>query len=302
MMSRKIRIGSRKSRLAVIQTELVMDTIRETHPEIELELITMETTGDRRLDVTLDKIGGKGLFVKELDRALLEGRIDLAVHSLKDMPMEESSRIPILGYTKREDVRDVLVLPEGGKPWKGWGVIGCSSFRRRIQGERLFPQAEFRSIRGNVLTRLEKLDRGEYDALILAAAGLKRLGLEHRICRYFSAEEILPAAGQGILAVQGRAGEDYGFLETLAKEGAGLEALAERAFVRYLDGGCSSPVAAYARVEKDRLYLQGLYYIEEEDSYALGSREGRPEDAEEIGVLLAEEMERKYGRKGGTGA
>ena len=171
-MSRKIRIGSRKSRLAVIQTELVMDTIRETHPEIELELITMETTGDRRLDVTLDKIGGKGLFVKELDRALLEGRIDLAVHSLKDMPMEESSRIPILGYTKREDVRDVLVLPEGGKPWEGRGVIGCSSFRRRIQGERLFPQAEFRSIRGNVLTRLEKLDRGEYDALILAAAGL----------------------------------------------------------------------------------------------------------------------------------
>lgn len=261
-MSRKIRIGSRKSRLAVIQTELVMDTIRETHPEIELELITMETTGDRRLDVTLDKIGGKGLFVKELDRALLEGRIDLAVHSLKDMPMEESSKIPILGYTKREDVRDVLVLPEGGKPWEGRGVIGCSSFRRRIQGERLFPQAEFRSIRGNVLTRLEKLDRGEYDALILAAAGLKRLGLEHRICRYFSAEEILPAAGQGILAVQGRAGEDYGFLETLAKEGAGAEALAERAFVRYLDGGCSSPVAAYARVDNDRLYLRGLYYKE----------------------------------------
>ena len=283
MMSRKIRIGSRKSRLAVIQTELVMDTIRETHPEIELELITMETTGDRRLDVTLDKIGGKGLFVKELDRALLEGRIDLAVHSLKDMPMEESSKIPILGYTKREDVRDVLVLPEGGKPWEGRG------------------QAEFRSIRGNVLTRLEKLDRGEYDVLILAAAGLKRLGLEHRICRYFSAEEILPAAGQGILAVQGRAGEDYGFLEALAKEGAGAEALAERAFVRYLDGGCSSPVAAYARVEKGRLYLRGLYYIEEKGSYTLGSREGRSEDAEEIGVLLAEEMERKYGRKGGAG-
>ena len=172
--------------------------------------------------MTLDKIGGKGRVCQRNWTGLfLKGRIDLAVHSLKDMPMEESSKIPILGYTKREDVRDVLVLPEGGKPWEGRGVIGCSSFRRRIQGERLFPQAEFRSIRGNVLTRLEKLDRGEYDALILAAAGLKRLGLEHRICRYFSAEEILPAAGQGILAVQGRAGEDYGFLETLAKEGAG---------------------------------------------------------------------------------
>ena len=301
MMSRKIRIGSRKSRLAVIQTELVMDTIRETHPEIELELITMETTGDRRLDVTLDKIGGKGLFVKELDRALLEGRIDLAVHKQRICRWKSLQRSLSWDIQKR-GCQDVLVLPEGRKPWEEEGVISSLFLQKEDQGERLFPQAEFRSIRGNVLTRLEKLDRGEYDALILAAAGLKRLGLEHRICRYFSAEEILPAAGQGILAVQGRAGEDYGFLETLAKEGAGAEALAERAFVRYLDGGCSSPVAAYARVDNDRLYLRGLYYIEEKGSYTLGSREGRSEDAEEIGVLLAEEMERKYGRKGGAGA
>ena len=301
-MKKKLVIGSRASRLARIQTQLVTNRLKETFPELELEIRTIETTGDRRQDLSLDSLGGKGVFIKELDLALLQGEIDLAVHSLKDMPMEVTPGLGLAVFSQREDPRDALVLPSGKEAWDGRGVIGCSSFRRRIQGERLFPQAEFRSIRGNVLTRLEKLDRGEYDALILAAAGLKRLGLEHRICRYFSAEEILPAAGQGILAVQGRAGEDYGFLETLTKEGAGAEALAERAFVRYLDGGCSSPVAAYARVDNDRLYLRGLYYIEEKGSYTLGSREGRSEDAEEIGVLLAEEMERKYGRKGGAGA
>ena len=195
-MSRKIVVGSRESRLAIIQTEKVMEHIRRSHPEIELEMMTMETTGDKRLDVTLDQIGGKGLFVKELDKALLDGRIDLAVHSLKDMPMDESKVIPIVRYSPREDVRDVLVLPKGVEEWDGRGIIGCSSFRRRIQAERLFKEAEFRSIRGNVITRLEKLDRGEYDALILAAAGLKRLGLEYRISRYFSMDEILPAAGQ----------------------------------------------------------------------------------------------------------
>ena len=163
-----------------------MEHIRRSHPKIELEMMTMETTGDKRLDVTLDQIGGKGLFVKELDKALLDGRIDLAVHSLKDMPMDESKVIPIVRYSPREDVRDVLVLPKGVEEWDGRGIIGCSSFRRRIQAKRLFKEAEFRSVRGNVITRLEKLDRGEYDALILAAAGLKRLGLEYRISRYFS--------------------------------------------------------------------------------------------------------------------
>ena len=261
-MSRKIRIGSRKSRLAVIQTELVMDTIRETHPEIELELITMETTGDRRLDVTLDKIGGKGLFVKELDRALLEGRIDLAVHSLKDMPMEESSQIPILGYTKREDVRDVLVLPESGKPWEGRGVIGCSSFRRRIQGERLFPQAEFRSIRGNVLTRLEKLDRGEYDALILAAAGLKRLGLldsPKYSFRFLDGGVFIPAGGQGILAIEGRPGSRAAKLcEAISHEESWRCLLAEREVLRLLEAGCHEPIGVYCQAAGKELLIQGI--------------------------------------------
>lgn len=294
MERQKITIGSRESRLAVIQTEKVMDYIRNTHPEYELELVTMETTGDRRLDVTLDKIGGKGLFVKELDKALLSGKIDLAVHSLKDMPMEESEAIPIITFSEREDVRDVLVLPKGVTEWKKTGVIGCSSFRRRIQGERIFPEAEFKSIRGNVLTRLEKLDCGEYDALILAAAGLKRLGLEERIHQYFSVKEILPAAGQGILAVQGRKGVDYSFLDGFSQKEVAYIARGERAFVRYLDGGCSSPVAAYGEVHGEKMRLTGLYYIEKTRSYEIGSREGLAKEAEEIGVALAKEMQAKY--------
>lgn len=294
-MSRKIIVGSRESRLAIIQTEKVMEHIRRGHPEIELEIKAMETTGDKRLDVTLDKIGGKGLFVKELDRALLDGEIDLAVHSLKDMPMDESREIPIVRYSPREDVRDVLVLPKGVEKWNGRGVIGCSSFRRKIQAERLFKEAEFKSIRGNVITRLEKLDRGEYDALILAAAGLKRLGFEHRISRYFSTDEILPAAGQGILAVQGRKGVDYDFLEGYGTVEDAYIARGERAFVRYLDGGCSSPVAAYGEAAGGQILLKGLYYIEETEDYVLGTKSGPVEESERIGRELAVSMEAEYG-------
>lgn len=296
-MDEIIRIGSRESRLAVIQTMQVVEYIKANHPRMKPELITMETTGDRRLDVTLDKIGGKGLFVKELDLALLDGRIDLAVHSLKDMPMEESEKIPVIGYSKREDARDVLVLPDGVKRWDKEGRIGCSSFRRRIQAERLYPKAKFQSVRGNVLTRLEKLDRGEYDALILAAAGLIRLGLSQRIHHYFSTEEILPAAGQGILALQGRGKEDYRFLEGYMDMEAGYIARGERAFVKYLDGGCSSPVAAYGQAREGKLLLRGLYYIEEEGNYRIGTKIGKLEDAQQIGISLAKELEAEYGRQ-----
>lgn len=291
---KKVSVGSRKSKLAVIQTEKVTEYIKRTHPEIEVRIVTMETTGDKRLDVTLDKIGGKGLFVKELDRALLAGEIDLAVHSLKDMPMEEDERLPIVAFSKREDERDVLVLPEGVTTWDGRGVIGCSSFRRRLQGERLFPEAAFRSVRGNVLTRLKKLDEGEYDALILAAAGLKRLGLEERIARYFSVEEILPAAGQGILAVQGREGADYGFLDGFEPPEAYAAARAERAYVRYLDGGCTSPVAAHAKVRDGKLYLRGLYYIEATGGFEIGETVGELCEAEKLGIRLAKELRGKY--------
>lgn len=201
-----IRVGSRESRLAVVQSELVMDAIRAAHPEVELELVTMKTTGDKILDRTLDKVGGKGLFVKELDAALLDGRVDLTIHSCKDLPMEEDPRIPLAGFSRREDPRDALVLPQGAEELDPSRPIGCASARRAVQLRALFPGVAVAPVRGNVLTRLRKLDEGQFSALVLAAAGLKRLGLEARITRYFTVEELLPAAGQGILALQTRAG------------------------------------------------------------------------------------------------
>ena len=165
----KIRIGSRESKLAVIQSEIVQRHLQEKYPEGEITLITMKTTGDKILDRTLDKIGGKGLFVKELDLALMEKRTDLSVHSLKDMPMEVPEELPILAFSRREDPRDVLVLPKGKTEIDFLKPIGCSSMRRILQFQKLYPQAVFKPIRGNVQTRLRKLDDGEYSATLLAA-------------------------------------------------------------------------------------------------------------------------------------
>ncbi|MCQ2507774.1 MAG: hydroxymethylbilane synthase [Dorea sp.] len=285
---KEIKLGSRASKLAVVQTEMVMNHIKQTHPQLDVSIVTMETTGDKRLDVTLDKIGGKGLFVKELDQALMDGRIDLSVNCLKDMPMEESDLIPIVAYTKREDPRDVLVLPAGKTDFDGKGVIGCSSFRRRIQAKKLFPNADFQPVRGNIHTRLCKLDQGQYDALILAAAGLKRAGLEDRISRYFEAEEILPAAGQGILAVQGRKGEDYCYLDGIGNFEDTACALAERTYIRLLNGGCSSPVAAYATIENHVMKVRGLYYKEETGEYFIDSVTGKPEEAKYLARVLVQ--------------
>lgn len=287
---RKVVIGSRESRLAVIQSEIVKKYIEEQNPDIQVEILTMKTTGDIILDRTLDKIGGKGLFVKELDKALLEKRSDISVHSLKDMPMEVSGELPLAAYSRREDPRDVLVLPKGRKTMDKTKPIGCSSLRRILQLKELFPDMAFKSVRGNVITRLRKLDDGEYGALVLAAAGLKRLGLEERISRYFTVSEIIPAAGQGILAVQGRAGEDFSYLADFQDQEAAWAATAERAFVRYLDGGCSSPVAAHGQVQGEELNLLGLYYDEETGKYKRGSKKGSVSMAEELGISLAREL------------
>ena len=248
-MNKKVVIGSRESKLAVLQSQMVKDYIVCRHPQMDVEILTMKTTGDKILDRTLDKIGGKGLFVKELDRALLEGRSQLSVHSLKDMPMEVPEKLPILAFSKREDVRDVLVLPKGCDVLDPLKPIGCSSLRRKLQLKEIYPDMQVKSIRGNLQTRLEKLDSGEYSALVLAAAGLKRLGLENRISRYFDTEEMIPAAGQGILAVQGIDGLDYEFLKGYDDLQAHQAATAERAFVKYLNGGCTSPVAAYGEIK-----------------------------------------------------
>lgn len=295
---RVCRIGSRESRLAVVQSEMVMEQIRQYHPELRLELVTMKTTGDIILDRSLDQVGGKGLFVKELDRALLEKRTDLSVHSLKDMPMEVPDALPLVAFSQREDPRDVLVLPKGRTEPDFSRPVGSSSLRRILQFQALYPQAQFKGVRGNVLTRLNKLDAGEYGALILAAAGMKRLGLEERINHYFAPEEMIPAAGQGILAIQGRAGETYDYLEPLRDAEGTLCALCERAFVRELDGGCSSPVAAHARVENGRLHLLGFYYDEETKGWLKGEdqTDANREEAERLGAGLARKLKMDYQR------
>lgn len=286
----KIRIGSRESKLAVIQSELVMEAIRRAEPDAELELVTMKTTGDKILDKTLDQIGGKGLFVKELDQALRDGRADFTVHSLKDMPMELPPDLPLAAFSKRADPRDALVLPEGVTELDPEKPIGCSSRRRQLQLQALFPEMAVKPVRGNVQTRLRKLQEGEYSALVLAAAGLKRLGLEDRITRVFSVEEMLPAAGQGILAVQTRAGMDCGCLRAVYDPDTACCALAERAFVRTLNGGCSSPVAAYAEVTGEKLILTGLYVSEDETVIRKGSLTGNKKDAEKLGSQLASQL------------
>ena len=288
----KIRVGSRESALAVIQSRMVMDAIRQAVPDAELELVTMKTTGDRILDRTLDQIGGKGLFVKELDHALRDGRVDFTVHSLKDMPMDVPEDLPLAAFSRREDPRDVLVLPEGASQLDPSRPIGCSSRRRQLQLKALFPQMEVMPVRGNVQTRLKKLQDGEYSALVLAAAGLKRLGLEGRISRYFEPEEILPAAGQGILAVQTRRGTDTSCLAKLHDRDAACCALAERAFVRSLDGGCSSPVAAYAVVEGEKLTLTGLYVSTDETVVRRGRKIGEKSQAQALGIALAEALKK----------
>lgn len=286
----KICIGSRESKLAIIQSQLVIDEIHRNYPKLEIELITMKTTGDKILDRSLDKIGGKGLFVKELDKALLEGKTVLSVHSLKDMPMDIDRQLPIVAYSKREDPRDVLVLPLGQTELNLNLPVGCSSLRRMVQLKKLYPNMTFKNIRGNVLTRINKLDSGEYGALILAAAGLKRLKLENRISLYFETDEIIPAAGQGILAVQGKAGIDYSFLDKFKDLDSEKIAICERAFVKQLDGGCSSPIAAYACILNNKIRLKGLYYNEQTKLYITDAMESDIDSAYELGIELANKL------------
>ena len=284
-----LRAGSRESRLAVVQTELVMEAIRQSDPSLRLELVTMKTTGDKILDRTLDQVGGKGLFVKELDTALLEGRVDFTVHSCKDLPMDLDPRLPLAGFSRRADPRDALVLPEGVTELDRSKPIGCASARRALQLKGLFPGQPVAPVRGNVLTRLSKLDGGQYAALVLAAAGLKRLDLEGRITRYFSTDEMIPAAGQGILAVQVRSGEDTGYLSAFLDRDGTDCAMAERAFVRRLDGGCSSPVAAFATVEGDTLTLRGMD-VTETGVPIFDTITGPRDQGEALGIALADRI------------
>jgi hydroxymethylbilane synthase len=248
----------------------------------------MRTSGDLTLDSPLGAVGGKGLFTKELEAALADGRIDLAAHSYKDMPIPGNPELPILAVLAREDARDVLILPENG------GVaarlpLGSSSRRRIVQLALLYPDWPTAPIRGNLQTRLGKLDSGEFGGLLLAAAGLKRLGLWQRVSRVFSPAEMLPAACQGIIALQGRREGDYGFLAGLNDPDAWDASIAERAFILGLGGGCVSPSGAHAVVDGGEIRLSGLYAGPDE-RIRRGELTGRRETAAAIGGKLAEQL------------
>lgn len=290
-MSRIIRVGSRESKLAVIQSEMVIQAIRAWDPSIQIELVTMKTTGDKILDRTLDKVGGKGLFVKELDRALLAGEVDLTVHSMKDLPAQLHPDLPLAAVSSRETPYDVLVLPKGCTAWDQTKPVGCASARRTVQIQALYPHITVKPVRGNIQTRLRKLDSGEYSALILAQAGLHRLGLDDRIYRVFSPEELIPSACQGVLAVQTRKDFDTACLAGFHDTDAWDCALAERAFIRTLDGGCSSPVAAFAQLlDADTMRLTGLY-VSEDRTYSERKSVTCPRtQAEACAAQLAREM------------
>lgn len=275
-----IKIASRESKLAMAQSEIVASYINK-----DTVIISYKTTGDKILDRTLDSIGGKGLFIKEVSAAVIDGRADIAVHSLKDMPTEPYDGLDIIAYSKRENPLDVLILPEDCNSIDKSKPIGCAGSRRRVQLKSIFPDIEVAPIRGNVLTRLKKLDNGEYSALVLAAAGIIRLGLSHRINRYFSTDEIIPAAGQGIIAVQGRKKENY--LNDFDCRESMLCAKAERAFIKCFDGGCSKPSAAYAEICNGKMTLKGLYVSQDESIILKESITGDAEKAEQLGIKLA---------------
>ena len=249
----------------------------------------MKTTGDIILDRTLEAVGGKGLFVKELDEALRDGRVDICVHSYKDMPVPGNPELPVVAVAGREDPRDVLILPDGIGEIPTGRPLGTSSPRRRLQLANLFPGRGCEPIRGNIMTRLRKLDAGEFGALVLAAAGIKRLNLWERVHRVFSVDEMLPAACQGMLAVQGRAGEDYSFLSCINDADAFDASLAERSFIEALGATCASPVAAYAEASDAELRLSALY-VDEAGKIHRGEKTGKRVCAAALGAALASDL------------
>lgn len=287
-------IGSRRSRLARAQARSVADRMRTAWPELRVEHRFLTTEGDRVLDRPLPELGGKGLFTAALEEALLEGEIDLAVHSLKDLPTWTPDGLAVLAVPGREEARDVLVTPTGSglEDLPRDAVVGTSSLRRQALLARRRPDCRPRDIRGNVDTRLRKLEAGEYDALVLAAAGLARLGaLDHR-ARLLEPPDWLPAPGQGALAVQGRAEDEATrhLVEEIHDAVTGAAVAAERAFLAALEGGCQVPIGALATVEEDQLSLRGIVLsLDGRDAEVAAGRgpAGRPEA---LGRALAEEM------------
>ena len=292
-----LRIATRKSKLALWQAHFIKAELQRFHPGLTVELLGITTKGDKILDVPLAKVGGKGLFVKELEQAMLEGRADIAVHSMKDVPMEFPEGLGLAVICAREDPTDAFVsnhfnyleeLPKGAK-------VGTSSLRRQLQIKALRPDLQLLDLRGNVNTRLAKLDAGEYDAIILASAGLMRLDFHHRIQSRLTDAQCLPAGGQGAVGVECRL-EDAAtkaLLAPLHHKDSADRVMAERALNKRLEGGCQVPIACFAELEGDRLWLRGL--VGEVDGSRVLTTEirGPRADAETLGIAAAEDLLRQ---------
>jgi hydroxymethylbilane synthase len=298
-------IGSRGSKLALTQAQIVKDQIQLLYPSLQISIEIIKTSGDVKTE-PLSVIGGKGVFTKELEDALLDGRIDLAVHSLKDLPTMVPEGLAIAAICKREDPRDALILPIRGaskslvsiSKLRQRATIGTSSPRRLAQLKHLRPDLVFKDLRGNVDTRLRKLDEGNYDALVLACAGLRRLKLEKRISAALTTQEMLPAVGQGALAIEMRSEDEFTELITkLDHKFTRLACVAERAFLRSLGGGCQLPIAAHAVVREKRIRLDGLVADTEGKQIVRDRLSGSFEEAEELGNRLAEQLLAKGARE-----
>jgi hydroxymethylbilane synthase len=289
-----LKIGTRGSRLALIQSAWVRERIEEAHPGIRVEVIKIKTTGDKILDSPLSKIGGKGLFVKEIEDALLRGEIDLAVHSMKDVPAELPEALMLCAFPEREDPRDALIsrhdltlaaLPKGA-------VVGTSSLRRAAQIRHVRPDVKTLPLRGNVETRIRKMEKGEVDAVVLARAGLKRLGLLAQISETLLPEQVIPAVGQGALGLEVRR-EDHatrrllGFLNHPSTE---VAVRAERSFLKRLEGGCQVPLAAFADLKDGKVRMSGMVAELDGSRVIREQADGTQDQPEALGIALAERL------------
>ena len=294
MSDQILRIATRKSQLALWQANYVSSMLQHHHPDLKIELVTMTTQGDKILDTPLAKVGGKGLFVKELETGMLEGRADIAVHSMKDVPVEFPAGLHLPVICPREDPRDAFVsntytslddLPQGAR-------LGTSSLRRQSQIAAIRPDLKIIDLRGNVNTRLQKLDDGEYDAIILAAAGLKRLEFEDRITQFIGTDVCLPAIGQGAVGIECRTDDARvnNLIAPLTDNKTLIRVIAERAMNQRLQGGCQVPIAGYAEFERGIIMMRGLVGSVDGKTIIRGDIAGAPEHAEELGITLAEDL------------
>ncbi|WP_147532532.1 hydroxymethylbilane synthase [Bacillus marasmi] len=297
---RKIIVGSRRSKLALTQTNWVIKQLKQLDPSFDFEVKEIVTKGDRILDVTLSKVGGKGLFVKEIEQAMLDKEIDMAVHSMKDMPAVLPEGLIIGCIPHREDHRDVLISKDNVpfEELKQGAVIGTSSLRRSAQLLAKRPDLEIKWIRGNIDTRVEKLKNGEYDAIVLAAAGLKRLGwAEEVISDYIDADLCVPAVGQGSLSIECRAddAELLALFDKFTCKNTDRAVRAERAFLQKMEGGCQVPIAGYAYInDQDEVVLTGL--VASPDGKTIIKEQAVGQNSEDIGVIVAERLIEKGGK------